>query len=241
MTMAAARGRRIAIIPARGGSKGLPGKNLAMVGGKTLLARAIECATASGLFDLVLVSTDDPAIAEEARRAGASVPFLRPAALSGDQAAVIDAVRDALERLATEGAPPFDLVVLLEPTSPLRTPEILRRTVEAGEAPGADAAFTVSPVPVRFHPRKQFEIDAIGVARFAHPAGAAVVNRQELRPTFIRNGLCYAVRSAALAQGTGILGTTPRAIVVEGPIVNIDEADDLALARSLLEGSAPAG
>ena len=99
--MAPAGGRRrLAIVPARGGSKGLPGKNLAVVGGKTLIARAVETAIASGLFDYVLVSTDDPAIAAEGRRAGAATPFLRPAPLAGDRAAIVDAVKDALTRLA---------------------------------------------------------------------------------------------------------------------------------------------
>lgn len=235
MTGAARQGRRIAIIPARGGSKGVPGKNLAMVGGMTLLARAVACARASGLFNYVLVSTDDPAIAEEGRRAGAAVPFLRPAALAGDKAAVIDAVLDALERLAAAGEADFDLVVLLEPTSPLRTPEILRRTVDAAESEGADAAVTVSEVPLRFHPLKQFHLDEAGLARYAHPDGGRVINRQELKPGFVRNGLCYAVRRSALAGGSGILGRAPRAVVVVGPIVNIDDAEDLALARKLVE------
>lgn len=236
MTEAAARSRRIAIIPARGGSKGVPGKNLAIVGGLSLLARAVACARESGLFDYVLVSTDDPTIAEAGRRAGASVPFLRPDALAGDKAAVIDAIRDALDRLQAAGEPAFDLVVLLEPTSPLRTPEILRRTIEAAESEGADAAVTVSAVPLRFHPLKQFHLDEGGFARHAHPQGASVTNRQELQPSFVRNGLCYAVRRSTLAAGGGILGTAPRAVVVEGPIVNIDDMDDLALARDLIEG-----
>jgi len=238
MSGSATRRRRIAIIPARGGSKGVPGKNLALVGGLSLLARAIGCAKESGLFDYVLVSTDDASIAEEGRRVGAAVPFLRPDALAGDKAAVIDAIRDALARLEAAGEAPFHLVALLEPTSPMRTPDILRRTVEAAESDGADAAVTVSETPLRFHPLKQFELDAQGLARHAHPAAGQVVNRQELRPTYVRNGLCYAVRTSALAAGHGVLGTAPRAVLVEGPIVNIDDPEDLALARRLLEGKA---
>jgi CMP-N-acetylneuraminic acid synthetase len=234
--MAPAGGRRrLAIVPARGGSKGLPGKNLAVVGGKTLVARAVETAVASGLFDFVLVSTEDPTIAAEGRRAGGSTPFLRPAPLAGDRSAIVDAVKDALVRLAAAGQAPFDLVVLLEPTSPMRDTEILRRTVQAAESEGADAAFTVSPVPARFHALKQFHIGRGNIARFAHPEGGAVANRQELEPSFVRNGLCYAVRRSALDAGLGLLGANPRAIVVEGPIVNIDDAEDLALARRLLE------
>lgn len=235
MTGTDGKRRRLAIVPARGGSKGLPGKNMAVVGGTTLLARAVTCARDSGLFDYVLVSTDDEAMAAEGRRAGAAVPFLRSAALSGDGAAVIDAIRDAIDRLAAAGEPPFDLIALLEPTSPLRTADIVRRTVAAAESDSADAGFTVSAVPLPFHPLKQFRVEEDGIARHFDPAGTRVVNRQELKPTYIRNGLCYAVRTEALAQGYGILGTRPRAVIVEGPIVNIDGADDLALARQLIE------
>lgn len=224
--------KRLAIVPARGGSKGLPGKNLAMVAGESLLARAVRCAREAGIFDTIVVSTDDEAIAAEGRKAGARVPFLRSAALASDRAAVIDAVREMLAGLETR----FDTIALLEPTSPLRTPDILRRTVAASESDGADAALTVSPAPPRYHPFKHFRIDADGIARHAVDAGAKVVNRQELDRTYLRNGMCYAVRVSAVNAGHNVLGTTPRALVVEGPVVNIDDAADLAEARLLLEG-----
>lgn len=231
--------RRLAIVPARGGSKGLPGKNIAEVGGESLLARAVRCALESRRFDLVIVSTDDEAIAAEGRRSGAEVPFLRSPDLASDTASVLDAVRDALARLAAGGETPFSLVALLEPTSPLRTPDIVARTVEAAERDGFDAAFTVSAAPTRFHPLKQFGLAADGAAAHVAPAGASVVNRQELEPTYVRNGMCYAVRTSALDAGHGVLGAHPYAIVVEGPIVNIDDAEDLALARKLIDGAAP--
>jgi CMP-N-acetylneuraminic acid synthetase len=230
--------RRLAVVPARGGSKGIPRKNLAVVGGETLLARAIGCAKASGLFDLVMVSTDDAEIAAEGERCGAAVPFLRPADLASSTAAVADAVRYTLARLATEQAARFDLVALLEPTSPLRTPAVLRAVVAAAEEPGMDAALSLSPVPLRFHAAKQFRRADDG--RIAHmlDSGATVVNRQELRETYVRNGMCYAVRTAALERGLGFLGSAARGIVVAGPIVNIDDPEDLALARKLLDTAA---
>jgi CMP-N-acetylneuraminic acid synthetase len=224
--------KRLAIVPARGGSKGLPGKNLAPVAGESLLARAVRCARETGIFDTILVSTDDPAIAEEGRRAGAQVPFLRSPHLASDQAAVIDAVREALGKLPAR----FDTVALLEPTSPLRTPEIVRQTVMAAESEGADAALTLSRAPTRYHPLKHFRLAADGKVRFAAEEGARVVNRQELEPTFLRNGMCYAVRISAIEAGHNMLGAALRAVVVDGPAVNIDDAADLAEARRLLEG-----
>jgi CMP-N-acetylneuraminic acid synthetase len=224
--------KRLAIIPARGGSKGLPGKNLAVVAGETLLARAVRCAREAAIFDTILVSTDDETIATEGRKAGAQVPFLRSSQLASDGAAVIDAVREVLTRLDTR----FDTIALLEPTSPLRTPKIVRQTVAAAEGEGADAALTVSAAPARYHPLKHFRIAPDGTVRHAVGEGAKVVNRQELDQTFLRNGMCYAVRRVALDAGLNMLGSALRAVVVEGPVVNIDDAEDLEQARHLLEG-----
>lgn len=226
--------RVLAIVPARGGSKGLPGKNLMRVGGQTLLARSVSCAKAAGIFARIVVSTDDPAIAEEGRRAGAEVPFLRPAGLASDTANVRDAVVHLLGELRATRENAFHIAVLLEPTSPARTPEIVRQTVAACAAEGSDAAFTVSEVPLRYHPLKQFRRNDQGFAAFAHPDGATVVNRQQLRPTFIRNGMCYAVRTSALDKGLGLTGSAARLILVSGPVINIDDQADLDLARQML-------
>lgn len=227
--------RRLALVPARGGSKGLPGKNLAIVGGVSLLARAVACGLEAGIFDAVVVSTDDPAIAAAGERAGALVPFLRPPELAGDQVPVLAAIHHALGELERGGRPRFDLVALLEPTSPLRTPEIVRRVVAAAEGPDADAALTVSQVPDRFHPLKQLVAAGEGRVRHYLSEGANVVRRQELSPTYIRNGMCYAVRRTALESGHGILGSQAVMIVVPGPVVNIDDAEDLELARRRCE------
>ena len=236
--------RRIALIPARGNSKGLPGKNLALISGETLVARAVRCGREAGIFDTIVATTDSEEIAAEARAAGAEVPFLRPPGLAEDQSAVIDAVRHALDTLAAAGIGRFDTVALLEPTSPLRTPAIVRRTVEAAESEDADAALTVSPAPRRFHPLKQLAVGPDRVARAAVAAGAHIVNRQELETTYVRNGMCYAARTAVLATSFNMLGSRAKAVITEGPVVNIDDADDLAMARAILEknedGIAPA-
>ncbi len=226
--------RRLALIPARGGSKGLPGKNLASVGGATLTARTVQCAIETRLFDYILLSTDDERIADEGRRHGAQVPWLRSLTLASDTAAVLDTVRDSLRRLAEAGVPPFEMVALLEPTSPLRTVTIVKRTVDAAESAGADAAVSVSAVPIRYHPRKQFRVDAEGFATLFETGCGQVVNRQELNRTFIRNGMCYATRTMSLTTGAGLLGTRLRLVLVPGPVVNIDDEEDLALARKIL-------
>jgi CMP-N,N'-diacetyllegionaminic acid synthase len=229
--------QRLALIPARGGSKGLPGKNLAVVGGMTLLARAVRCAHEASVFDKVVVTTDDPAIAEEGIKSGAEVPFLRPKELASDAAPVLAAIKHALQHLESTGSSRFDLVALLEPTSPLRTPEIVRAVVNAAEQVGVDAALTVTPVPARYHPLKQFVADAEGRALYYLPAGTGVVNRQELSQTYTRNGMCYAVRRSSLDAGYGVLGSAAAMVIVAEPVVNIDDANDLELARRLIEST----
>jgi len=227
---------RLALIPARGGSKGLPGKNLAVVGGSTLLARAIRCAHASGIFSAVVVSTDDPTIAQEGIRAGAAAPFLRPKDLARDDSPVLATIKHALAELErAAGTTRFDLVALLEPTSPLRTGEIVKSVVAAAEQPGADAALSVSPVPTRYHALKQLIADGSdGRVRHFHPEGDRIVTRQQLSTTYIRNGMCYAVRRSALDAGHGVLGSSARMVVVDSPVVNIDDPEDLELAKRLI-------
>ena len=227
--------RCLAIIPARSGSKGIPGKNLNEIGGKTLVARAVETARATGLFARIVLSTDDPAIAAEGQRAGADVPYLRPAELASDTANILDVVRQLLAAIRSAGEPFYDVVALLEPTSPARTPDIVVETVMAACSEGADAALTVSEVPLRYHSRKQLERDASGFAVHVHQEGASIINRQQLSASFIRNGMCYAVRTSALAAGHGMIGSRARLIPVAGPVINIDDQSDLDLARQVLD------
>jgi CMP-N,N'-diacetyllegionaminic acid synthase len=119
----------LALIPARGGSKGLPGKNLRPLLGKPLIGWSIEHGRASRYVDAVVVSTDDPAIAEAARGYGAELPFMRPAELASDTAASIDVIFHAVDTLLQLGRK-YDLLVLLEPTSPLREPSDIDRALE---------------------------------------------------------------------------------------------------------------
>ena len=133
----------LAIIPARGGSKGLPGKNLLHVGGKPMLDWSVGAATACTRIRRTVVSTDDEAIAAQARRAGAEVPFMRPAELAQDATATEPVLIHAVETLAArEGFRP-DAVVLLQPTSPLRRAGALDRAIELFEREGADSQLSV--------------------------------------------------------------------------------------------------
>lgn len=134
--------RTMAVIPARGGSKGLPGKHVRMLAGKPLIAYSIEQATASGVCDVVLVSTDSEAIADVARAYGAEVPFMRPAELSQDATPSEPVVRHALDTYEALTGTRVDIVVFLQPTDVFRTPALIRECVTRLKAsPHLDSVF----------------------------------------------------------------------------------------------------
>lgn len=227
--------RRLAIIPARSGSKGVPGKNLRVVDGKTLLARTITVALETGLFGRVYVSTDSDDYVDEAARAGVDTPFKRPAELATDESLVADAIRHALDMFAARGEH-YDTLALLEPTSPLRTVAIVRETVLAAETGSWDAAFTVAPVERKYHPLKQLRRSMDGSLSFCLPEAQPNVNRQQLDQTYVRNGLCYAIRVPAFLETHSLHGTSVKGILFDGHAVSIDSMRDLDEARRLFAG-----
>lgn len=223
----------LAVVPARGGSKGIPRKNLQQVGGLSLVARAARVARSLPWIDRAVLSTDDPEIAEEGRRHGLDVPFLRPAELAGDQAAAAPAWRHAWLACEAHYGCRFDLSVWLQPTSPFRKPEDVERTVRALVEGGHRAAATVSRVPGHFTPHKILTMNDSGVLAHYLPEGAKVVARQQIPPYWYRNGLCYAVTREALVERGHIVEEDCIGVIVEGYVVNIDEPIELEIARLL--------
>jgi CMP-N-acetylneuraminic acid synthetase len=225
----------LAVVPARGGSKGIPHKNLQLVGGLSLVARAARVACALPWVDHAVLSTDAAAIADEGRRHGLEVPFLRPATLAGDRAAAAPAWQHAWLASEAHFGCRFDLSVWLQPTSPFRTAEDVERTVRALVDGGHQAATTVSRVPGHFTPHKILTMDAAG--RIAHylPEGAGVVARQEIPPYWYRNGLCYAVTRETLVERGHIIEEDCVGVEIDGPVVNIDEPFELEIARFLAD------
>jgi len=222
----------VGLIPARGGSKGLPGKNLKPLAGKPLIAWTIEAALGSRLLQRVIVSTDDPAIAETARQHGAEVPFLRPAVLSGDDTSALDVALHALDWLRSEQGQP-DVLLWLQPTSPLRTERDIVEGVKLLLDTGAPAVMGVSPT--KAHPWQVLEIGQDGALEpyLRHPLGGA--RRQDLPTAYQINGAFYAVRSDVLRVERTFLphGTRPYIMPPEQSI-DIDTAWDFFLAECIL-------
>jgi CMP-N,N'-diacetyllegionaminic acid synthase len=225
----------LAVIPARGGSKSIPRKNLKMVGGVSLVGRAAQVAAALPLIDAALISTDDPEIAAEAKAHGLDAPFLRPPALSGDTATSVDMWRHAWLAAEAHHGKRFDLSVLLEPTSPLRRPEDVERTLRALIDADAPAAATVSPTPAHYTPHKTLKINDKGEIDFYLEGGASHSLRQGIPAYYHRNGLCYAVTRDHLVNEGCIIDRGAVAVVVDRHVVNIDDMFELELAEWLLQ------
>lgn len=224
--------RVLGVIPARGGSKGLPGKNLRPLCGRPLIGWTIDEARASSMLDAVVVTTDDPEIASVAVQFGAEVPFLRPAELAGDTASSIDVVIHAIDDLAEKGRI-FDIVVLLEPTSPLREPSDIDAALTKMLADEAGAIVSVCRAEST-HPAFMFRQKAD--ARLApflerQPTG---LRRQELEPVFFLEGTVYASRIAVLREKRSFYHDDTVAFEVpKWKSLEIDDIDDFLLVEAL--------
>ena len=177
----------LALIPARGGSKGICRKNIKPLAGKPLLGWTIDTARQAGSVDRIVVSTEDDEIAAIARDLGAEVPFMRPGALSFDSTPGIEPVIHALEQL-----PEFEWVLLLQPTSPLRSVEDIEGIVRL--CLDRDAPSAVSVTAVNKHPYWMYQCDEKDRLSPMIPEQPAVTRRQDLPPAYALNGALYLAR-----------------------------------------------
>lgn len=203
------------------------------VRGLSLVARAARVIMETRVADRAICSTDDGAIAAEARRAGLSVPELRPAALSGDEAKSVDVWRYVWLAAEQEDGITYDLSILIEPTSPLRRADDVVRTVDALLDEDALAAATVSRTPGHFTPHKTLTISDTGRVGFYVDGGGRYSRRQDIPAYFHRNGVCYAARRKTIIDDRTIIEHDCAAVVIERPLVNIDEPLDLEVAELL--------
>lgn len=225
----------LAVVPARGGSKGIPRKNLQRVGGLSLVARAAKLAAELAWIDRAVLSTDDEEIAAEGRRHGLDVPFMRPHELAADDALSVEMWRHAWLASEDHYAMRFDASVLLEPTSPLRRPEDVERTIDALIDGNHKAAATVSRSSAHHTPHKTLTVDDDGKIGFFLQQGAKHSLRQSVPACYHRNGLCYAAMRGTLIDDGHIIEDDCVAVIVERRVVNIDEPFDLWLANRLVE------
>lgn len=189
----------LALIPARGGSKGVPGKNILPISGKPLIHWTIDAARASRYIDRLILSSDDEEIMAVAAFGGCEVPFRRDASLAGDTASSIDVLVDALERV-----PGYDIVVLLQPTSPMRSSSDIDGAIERLESSGAPTCVTVRAA--EDHPYWTFYADEQGrLAHYVKPPAGIPMRRQDLPKAWCLNGAVYALRTELFLRTRSIL------------------------------------
>jgi CMP-N,N'-diacetyllegionaminic acid synthase len=227
--------RILALIPARGGSKGIPRKNLRLLHGDPLIAHSIRTAKSCSQLSRIVVSTDDPEISRVALQYGADVPFLRPPELSTDSAKSVDVAIHALNMVELEQKTEYDAVCLLEPTSPLRTPADVAAALDLLSTSQADAVVSVYRIESP-HPIKTLKIDNDRLVPFIADRWKPNLTRQELPSVFAVNGAVYCIRRDPLIAHRSFWGTNAAPYVMpEERSVNIDNEFDLALAEFLLQ------
>jgi CMP-N,N'-diacetyllegionaminic acid synthase len=230
--------RILGLIPARGGSKGVPGKNTRPLAGRSLTARAIDCARASGVVDRIVVSTDDPAAAAIARDNGVDVPFMRPAHLATDFTPMFEVITHALEELARAGYRP-DALLLLQPTSPFREPRHITRA--ATLLANNDSVCSVIPLDPTHNPYSVMRIREDGALDFFLEEGRRYTRRQDMPPAYVREGTIYLARIATIEQQRSLYGALCKPMILTPEeSLSIDTLEDWNLAEARLSSRAPA-
>lgn len=226
----------VAIIPARGGSKRVPRKNLAMVGGKPLVAWAVLSAKSSRNIEHVVVSTDDAEIRDEVRGLGIEVPWLRPPKLAEDHTTTFDVVKHALEWALQAYHPAPEFAVLLEPTAPLRTSNHIESAIEILANSDADSVVSVCEVPHVFNPEELLVIDGEQLRPFVESRNMDTRRlRGQQRPAYVQNGLVYAFRIQTVLQQGSLYGQKTLPLVTSWEeFLDVDTPEDLQLADQKL-------
>lgn len=223
----------LGVIVARGGSKGLPGKNLRPLDGRPLVVHTIEAALECAALTRTVLSTEDPAILAAGRAAGCPAPFVRPPELAGDRSSTVDVALHAVDWLARHEGFAADVVVLLPATAPLRRAEHILGALEAlRDDDGAEAVVAVTEPD---YPPYWMLTAADGRLQWLFPEGAAVDHRQDLPRAYRPNGSIYAIHVPVLrAQRTFYPRATAPYVMPRESSVNIDSEMDVALAEVLL-------
>ena len=223
----------LGIVPARAGSKGVPGKNVRRLAGHPLLEYTARAARESGVLDRIVLSTDSAEIADVGRSIGLEVPFLRPAALAADDTPMLPVLQHAIRSLAEEGWI-ADMIVLLQPTSPLRRPDHIRDAVRLLRGTRADSVVTVVELPRHLSPDYVMRIDG-GVLKPFLPEGARLTRRQDARLAYSRDGTVYACWRATIERFSSIYGDDCRPLIVDAAdSLSIDSPADWDAAERML-------
>jgi CMP-N-acetylneuraminic acid synthetase len=225
--------RILIVVPARGGSKGIPLKNLRKVNGVPLVAAVGKIIKSLSEIDQSVVSTDHEEIASVAEDAGIAAPFRRPKELSGDRISDIEVLTHALLEMELIDSVTYDIIVMLQPTSPLRKAKHVLDTIKMLVDGAWDAVWTVSETDSKSHPLKQLIVDKNSL-NYYDISGGEIIARQQLEPVYHRNGIAYAITRECLLNKKSIKGDRTGALVIKGEYISIDTEWDLDLVEFIL-------
>ena len=220
----------IGLITARGGSKGIPGKNLIDLGGRPLIAWTIEAATNSNL-DRIFLSTDSKEIANYASSLGVEVPFLRPAELASDNTLSIDVATHAIREIGLKSE---DKLLLLQPTSPFRTADIINQSIALLSGTEYDSVISVIPI-TDHHPERMLELSGKYLKRPSFVNSDEHLPRQLLAKLFVRNGAIYHSAVSTILSGSFRGNRCAPLVMSQLSSINIDSHFDLAVARQIAD------
>lgn len=231
-------GPTLGIIPARGGSKGIPGKNLRVLAGRPLLAYTVAVSLACPDLDRVVLSTDAPEIADAGRALGIEVPFMRPSNLARDDTPMVPVLEHAVAWLEEWGWRP-EIVVLLQPTAPLRTTHHITAAIALLRETKCDSVASVAELPRHLSPDYVMRIEGGRLVPFL-AGGDQLTRRQEARPAVVRDGTVYAVWRDVLMESHSLYGMDCRPLMISaGESVTLDTPQDWEVAELRLAKRLP--
>lgn len=226
--------RVLGLVPARGGSKGVPRKNIRLLCGKPLLQYTAEAALMARRLSRVILSTEDEEIMDVGHRCGLEALFLRPSELAQDDTPMLPVVQHAVRWMEAEGER-FDAICLLQPTNPLRRAEEIDACIELLERRAADAAVTTLPVPAEHNPHWTYFQSEDGLLRLSTGEATPIPRRQDLPLAFHREGSVYVTRRDVLMEENSLYGKRLAGYLLRPEqCVNIDNPEDWARAEQLL-------
>lgn len=218
--------KTLCIIPARSGSKGVPGKNIKLLNGRPLIAYTFDAAIESRLIDRAILSTDSTSIASLAASTMIEVPFMRPSHLSADHTPTAEVIKHALNYFTLK-AQTFDAVCLLQATCPFRSRGFVDKCIKAFNDSGADCLFSVKKVPHEYNPHWVFTPGGDGFLQISTGDESIIPNRQLLPPAYARDGSVYVFKADNILLHNNIYGKTISYLESDSPWhVNIDTPED---------------
>ncbi len=225
----------LGLIPARGGSKGVPRKNIRNLCGKPLLGYTAEAALKAKNLSRVVLSTEDEEIAEVGKNFGLDVPFLRPSELAEDKTPTLPVIQHTILKLQEMGEN-FEAVCLLQPTNPLRRSEDIDSCIKLLLDSGADSVISVLPVPHEYNPNWVFVGNGNGFVKLANGDSEPISRRQDLPPAFYRDGSIYVTRNDVVLKGNSLYGLKIQPYEMNPRFsANIDTVEDWKTVEKIIE------